>query len=237
MSNPFIRRIENRASLSAEHRQKLEALTAYKHHLEPQNDIVQEGEHQLVVNVVLSGWACRYKILPNGRRQIISLFLPGDMCDPYVFLLGAMDHSLGTLTAVTLAKVPATAIRAMTASGPELAEALWWQMLIAIEIQREWTVSLGRRTAVERLAHLFCEVPARLAAVGLSNGLDCEMPLTQTDLADISGLSTVHVNRSLQALRASGLVELRSKRLVIQDHRGLMDLATFDAAYLHGRTA
>ncbi|MGI4765364.1 MAG: Crp/Fnr family transcriptional regulator [Janthinobacterium lividum] len=203
--------------------------------MQPREHIIREGDVPHVVNVVLSGWVCRYKMLPNGQSQIVSLFLPGDMCDPYVFLLGAMEQSLVTLTPVTLAKVPAQTIRTMTASGPELAEALWWQMLIVAEIQREWTVSLGRRTAVQRLAHLFCEVFARLAVVGLSNGSECNFPLTQSHLADILGLSPVHINRCLQDLRTTSLVTLRGKRLTINDHEGLMDLATFDPAYLHRR--
>ena len=235
MTNPLVRRLESHAPLSAEHRRVIEELTAQVQHLGSRENIIREGDEPRVVTVVLSGWACRYKVLPDGRRQIVALFLPGDMCDPYVFLLDAMDQSLGTLTPVTLARLPARAIREMTASGPDLAEALWWHTLVDIEIQREWTVNLGRRNALERLAHLFCEISARLVHVGLSNGSDCEMPLTQTDLADATGLSTVHVNRSLQELRANHLIELRAKRLTILDHGGLMDLAMFDPAYLHGR--
>ncbi len=237
MSNPFILKIEGRAPLSAEHRREVERLTTSVQHVGPNSTIYRDGDEPTFVNVVLSGWACRYKVLPDGRRQIIALFLPGDMCDPYVFLLGHRDHALGTLTPVTLARVPAQAIRDLTASGPALAEALWWQTLIAIDIQREWTVSLGRRNAVERLAHLFCEVSARLAEVGLSDGSTCELPLTQADLADALGLSTVHINRVMQELRSSGLVALRNKRLTIHDREGLMDLAMFDPVYLHTRTS
>ncbi len=235
MSNPFVRRLESFTALSVEHRREIERLTAGDHQLHSHRDIIRSGDEPLVVHVVLSGWACRYKVLPDGRRQIVSLFLPGDMCDPYVFLLGAMDQTLGTLTPVTLARISAPAIRDMTASGPELAEALWWNMLVTVEIQREWTISLGRRTAVERLAHFFCEILARLAAVDLSNGSDCEMPLTQTDLADALGLSTVHVNRSVQELRATGLITLRNRRLTVNDLQGLTELAMFDPGYLHRR--
>ncbi len=235
MTNPFVRKLDHHTPLSTEHRRDIEAMTAQVQHLRAHETIIRDGDEPHVVNVVLSGWVCRCKILPDGRRQIVSLFLPGDMCDPYVFLLGAMNQTLDTLTPVTLAAVPAESIRAMTASGADLAEALWWQILSSIEIQREWTTSLGRRTAVERLAHFFCEVSARLVSVGLSNGSDCEMPLTQTDLADISGLSTVHVNRSLQSLRASKLIELRGRRLIIHDHQGLVDVAMFDPTYLHRR--
>ena len=237
MFNPFIHKLERLARVSAEERRALESITDRIQHLGSRETIIDEGDTPHFVNIVLSGWACRYKILPDGRRQIIAFLLPGDMCDPYVFLLRTMEHSLGTLTPVTLAKVPAQAIRDLTASGRELAEALWWQMLEAMEIQREWTVSLGRRTAIERLAHLFCEISIRLGSLGLTNGPDCDMPITQSDLADAMGLSTVHVNRSLHELRASGLVELRSRRLTILDRQGLMDLAMFDPAYLHRRLA
>ena len=236
MTNPFLRKLERYVPLSAEHRREVERLTTSVQHVGPNSTIYRDGDDPQVVNVVMNGWACRYKLLPDGRRQIVSLFLPGDMCDPYVFLLDAMDQSLGTLTPVTVARVPSQAIRALTDSGPKLAEALWWQMLITVEIQREWTVSLGRRTAVERIAHLFCEVVHRLAGVGLSDGASCEFPLTQSDLADVLGLSTVHVNRSLQDLRTRGLIDYRSRHLVLSDREALMDLAAFDPTYLHART-
>lgn len=235
MSNPFIRKLDAFVPLSAEHRQEFERLTSHVQHLQPREHIIRQGDVPHVVNVVLSGWVCRYKTLPDGQRQIISIFLPGDMCDPYVFLFDLLEQSLVTLTPVILAKVPAQTIRDMTASGPELTEALWWQMLVITEIQREWTVSLGRRTAVQRLAHLFCEVFARLSAVGLSDGSECDFPLTQSHLADSLGLSQVHINRCLQDLRTTSLVTLRSKRLTINDHERLMDFAAFDPAYLHHR--
>lgn len=237
MINPFVRKIESLVSLPATQRHVLEHLTDRLHHVGPRDKIIDEGDEPRLVNIVMSGWAYRYKILPDGRRQIIALLLPGDMCDPYVFLLRTMDHAIGTLTPVTLAKVPGGIIRDLTASGPELAEAMWWQMLEAVEIQREWTISLGRRTAIERLAHLCCEISTRLRVLGLTNGPDCDMPLTQSELADVTGLSTVHVNRSLQELRAAGLIELRNKRLTILDWEGLMDLAMFDPAYLHRQLA
>ena len=235
MINPFIRKLESLTRLSDGQRRTLESLTDRVHYIGSRERIIDEGEEPHFVNIVLSGWACRYKLLPDGRRQIIALLLPGDMCDPYVFLLRTMDHALGALSPVTLAKVPAQAIRDLTADGPELAEALWWQMLEAAEIQREWIVSLGRRTAIERLAHLFCEISTRLGALGLVNGADCDMPLTQIDLADAMGISTVHVNRSLQELRASGLIELRGRRLTILDRQELVNLAMFNPAYLQCR--
>lgn len=235
MANPLIRKLEGFAHISHGTRDRLAALTERVQHMDARQSIFRDGDDPTLVDVVLSGWAFRYKALLNGQRQITALLLPGDMCDPYVFLLRSMGHSIGTLTPVTLARVPAQGIRDLSAGGAEFGEALWRQMLQAVEIQREWTVSLGRRTALQRLAHLFCEVTARLNAVGLSDGSECDLPLTQADLADALGLSAVHINRSLQELRASRLIELRNKRLTIHDRQGLMDLAMFDPRYLHGR--
>ena len=236
MSNPFVRKMESFVRLSPDDRRMLESAVERTHRLGSRENIIHEGVEPNVVNVVLDGWACRYKVLLDGRRQIVSLLLPGDMCDPHVFLLPTMDQSLGTITSVTLAKVPGPTIRAMAARSFALAEAMNWEMLVSAEIQREWTVSLGRRTAAERLAHLFCEVATRLQTIGRQNGTDYELPLTQSDLADAMGLSTVHVNRTLQELKARGFVEMRSKRLIIHDRDGLQGLALFDPGYLHRRS-
>ena len=237
MSNPFVCKMGSFVRLSSEDRRLLEAAVEKTHHLVSRKNIITEGDEPHVVNVILQGWACRYKMLADGRRQIISLLVPGDMCDPHVFLLPVMDQSLCTLTSVVLAKVPGPTIRALANNSPAIAEALNREILASAEIQREWTVSLGRRTALERLAHLLCEISTRMHATGLRNGTDCEFPLTQTDLADAMGLSTVHVNRTMQELRASGAVEVRSKRLIIHDRDRLEELAMFDPRYLHQRAA
>ena len=236
MPNPFVLKMESFVGLSPDDRLTLEAAVERKHHLGPRQSIIEEGDDPNVVNVLLEGWACRYKILPDGRRQIIALLLPGDMCDPHVYLLPMMDQSLGTLTPVTLAKMSGPTVRSMADGSPALAEALNWEVLVSAEIQREWTVSLGRRTALERLSHLFCEISHRMHATGLLNDSDCEFPLTQGDLADALGLSNVHVNRVLQELRAGGAVDVRSKRLIIHDRERLEDLAMFDPGYLHLRS-
>ena len=237
IASPFIRKLEHFAPLSTEDQRRIEALIGRATFLAPHEHFVRPGDDPRSVHIVLDGWACRYKTLPDGRRQIVSLFLPGDMCDPYVFLLDAVDYAIGALTPCTVAKVPARSIRELTADRPDIAEALWWQTLVEMDLQREKIVSLGRRNAKERIAHLFCEVLARLAAVGWSNGTDCDWPLTQADLADITGLSSVHVNRSLQEMRNDGLVELHNRRLVVRDHGRLRETAMFDTTHLHGLVA
>ena len=239
MSNPFARKMESFVRLPPEDVRDLEAAVDKTRRFGPREDVIRDGEEASALDVLLDGWACRYKVLPDGRRQIVGLLIPGDMCDAHALLLPTMAHSLGTITAATLARVPGPAVGAMVARSAALAEALNWEALVGAEIQREWMVSLGRRTAVERLAHLFAEPPARLRAGGRAqaDGAEFEFPLTQTDLADALGLSTVHVNRTLQELKARRIIELRNKRLVIQDRAALEALAMFDPAYLHQRSA
>lgn len=233
--NAFISKIDSMVLLSDETRRVLATLTKHTQRMGPGERIIEAGDHSSTVNIVLSGWACRCKILRNGQRQITALLLPGDMCDPHGLLLREVDHTAHTLTTVTLAKAPGNIVRDLMASDPELAQVLWRQILEEIDIQREWTINLGQRTAVERIAHLCCEVSTRLEVVGLRNGHDCDMPITQSEIADITGLSAVHVNRSLQELRAAGLIELRNKRLTVLDKERLAELAMFDPGYLHRR--
>lgn len=233
MPNPFARKLENFVRLSTEERQALERIVQPTRRLGAREDVIRDGERPRHVNIVLEGWACRYKQLEDGRRQVISIFLPGDLCDPHVFVLRRMDHSLGTLTPVVLAEASETAIREISQQHPRLAEALWWEMLVSAAIQREWTVSLGQRLATERLGHLFCELFMRLRAVGMTSDTSCEFPITQADLGDAMGLSTVHINRTLKELRASGLIRLRGRQLTIPDLPALQAASLFDPSYLH----
>ncbi|MGX5776107.1 Crp/Fnr family transcriptional regulator [Methylorubrum zatmanii] len=233
MPNPLVRKLENFVRLSAEERQALERITQPTRRLGAREDVIRDGDRPRHVNVILEGWACRYKQLEDGRRQVISIFLPGDLCDPHVFVLRKMDHSLGTLTPVVIAEVSETAIREVVHQYPRIGEALWWEMLVTAAVQREWTVSLGQRLATERLGHLFCELFLRLRAVGMTNETSCEFPITQADLGDAMGLSTVHINRTLKELRASGLIRLRGRQLTIPDLPALQAASLFDPSYLH----
>ncbi|MCW6509097.1 Crp/Fnr family transcriptional regulator [Hyphomicrobiales bacterium BP6-180914] len=233
LANPLARKFLNFRQLSRTDEEALDNALERVQRIGSREDIVQQGDAPRFVHVILEGWACHYKHLQDGRRQITSLLLPGDLCDPPMFLLKTAGQSLGTLTAVTLARIPAETMQAITTQSATLQECFWWDMLVRSEIQREWTVSLGRRTATERLAHLFCEISLRLKSAGMTNGVDCEFPVTQADLGDAMGLSTVHVNRSLQELRGGGLVGLRGKRLRIYNEESLRALANFEPSYLH----
>lgn len=234
MLNPLVAKLQQFTQLSDADRQMLEALTREPpRRFPPSTDIVSEGDEPKVVRLVMAGWAYRYKQLPDGRRQMVALFLPGDLCDHNVFVLSAMDHSIGTLSAVTLVEIPPAIFEAMMTAHPRVTRALWWESLVNAAVQREWMLNLGRRSASERLAHLFCEVFYRLRGIGLTQGSACDMPLTQTDLADLIGMTPVHVNRVMQTLRRQKLVELRSRRLTIPDLAALEKVALFSPNYLH----
>ncbi|MBV9881840.1 MAG: Crp/Fnr family transcriptional regulator [Sphingomonadaceae bacterium] len=196
-------------------------------------DLVREGEKPRAVNVVLDGWACRYKQLPDGRRQVVSFFLPGDLCDANVFILREMDHSIGAITKVRYAEIMPADFEDLMTQSPRITQALWWHELVTAAVQREWTTNVGQRSAYERIAHLLCELFIRLRQVQLTEGESCDFPLTQTDIADATGLTSVHVNRTLQELRREGLIGLAGKRLTIPDLRALMNVSMFNANYLH----
>ncbi|WP_159349768.1 Crp/Fnr family transcriptional regulator [Roseomonas harenae] len=234
MNNPLIRKLQQFTKLSSDERQVLEQVAAEGvRQLGTREDIIREGDKPQALNLILSGWACRYKHLEDGRRQIIAFFLPGDLCDNHVFVLREMDHSVGTLTPVTFAQIPRRRIDEITLEYPRVTQALWWESLVNTAIQREWTVSLGQRDALERMAHLLCELFLRLRSVGLTQENRCELPLTQSELADAMGLSTVHVNRTLQELRAANLIVLKGRTLTIPDLDALQSAGQFNPNYLH----
>lgn len=226
--------LEAFAKLSQDDRALLDRLTRKNiRDVGARRDLVREGDKPRAVNVVLEGWACRYKQLPDGRRQIVSFFIPGDLCDANVFILKEMDHSIGAITKVRYAEIMPDDFEHLMHSSPRVTQALWWHELVVAAVQREWTTNVGQRSAYERIAHLFCELFIKLRQVGLTDGTSCDFPLTQMDLADATGLTSVHVNRTLQELRRGGLIELHGKRLTIPDFKALMNAAMFNPNYLH----
>jgi CRP-like cAMP-binding protein len=198
----------------------------------PRTDLIREGEPPNDVHVVLEGYACRYKVLADGGRQIVAHLVAGDFGDLHGFLLERMDHSITTLTTCQIASIPRDDMRRLF-ERPRLAEALWRSVLVNESIMREWLVSIGRRTAEQQIAHLFCEILLRLEAVGRASSNRFDFPLTQAELGDTLGLSTVHVNRVLQSLRDSGLIVWRGAELQVLDRGRLMALCSFDPQYLH----
>jgi CRP-like cAMP-binding protein len=233
VENPFVRKLERHVRLTPEDRATLDGL-ARQHirHVAGRQDI--EGPHSdpYHTHLILDGWACRYKQFPDGRRAIVALLLPGDLCDPFAFRRARMDHAIGALTPVTVARITPEQIADAVRGRPAIEEGLWRETLATTAIHREWIASVGRRSAIERLAHLFCELHLRLTWAGLADGTSLPMPVTQPDLADALGQTSVHINRTLKELRTSGLVVLRNRRLTIRDLDGLREQGLFDPAYL-----
>ncbi len=221
------------ALLTLQDREVLERMVGNGQWIGARQDLIRQGDRPENVHVVLEGFACRYKILPSGGRQIMALLVPGDFCDLRIFLLGAMDHGIATLSACRIARVPRRVIDDLTANRPAITRALWWATLVDEAILREWLVSMGRRAADKQMAHLFCELLVRLQAVGLATENAYEFPLTQIELGDTLGHTLVHVNRVLQQFRADGLITLRSRRLTIHNVPRLKAFAEFDPNYLH----
>jgi CRP-like cAMP-binding protein len=232
--NPLIRKLQNFVRFPEAEELELDRLVSERRFvLAPREEFVSQGSPPNRLHVVLDGWACHYTDLPNGRRQITALCLPGDLCLDRVSVLQRMSHSIGSLTAVTLGQLGPAAIDELTATYPRISQAMAWQSEVQAAVQREWVVNLGQRSATERMAHLLCEVHMRLWLVDLAEEDSCEMPLTQADLAEVMGLSAVHVNRVLQELRNTGLIVLRGRALTIPNLEALRDTAMFDAGYLH----
>lgn len=196
-------------------------------------DIAREGENPSVIRLLVSGWACRYKDLPDGRRQIVGFFLPGDFCDLNIYILSELDHSIGALTQVRFYEIQPQQFQEVIDQRPHLIRALLWHEMVSAGIQREWLLSIGQRSPLERLAHLFVELFYRLRAVGLSTGLTFDLPITQNHLAEANGLSVVHLNRTLQEMRREGLIELADRQLRIIDLDRLKAVAMFNSNYLH----
>ena len=234
MGVPLALRLEAYTTLSEEERVRVDQMARRSVREVPaRRDIIREGEPPRSAFILLEGWACRYKTLPDGRRQILALFVPGDIGDVHVSILAQMDHSIGAITAVTVAEVSREELERLMAEHPRVRKGLLRDELVTIAVQREWTLNVGQRTAYERISHFLCEIFFRLRAVGLTDGERCDFPLTQGDIADATGLTAAHVNRTLQELRRAGVIELQGRKLSIPDLDALMAACSFNPNYLH----
>ena len=195
--------------------------------------IVRAGTTLSASTLLLEGIVCRYKDLSDGQRQIMELHVAGDFVDLHGFLLKQLDHNVGAMTPVRVAMVPHDALRGITETHPHLGRMLWFSTLLDAAIHREKILSIGRRSAIARIAHIFCELQVRLRLVGLADETGYALPLTQADLADVTGLTSVHVNRMLKKLRNEKLLTFRGARVTIDDWEGLQRVAEFDPTYLH----
>jgi CRP-like cAMP-binding protein len=231
----LVRKLESYGPVSDEERRFLEQSVSHVRDYRPHEDIVCEGDCPGESCIVVDGFACRYKLLAGGTRQIMAMHVPGDFCDLHSFILKRMDHNIAALGPCRIAKFPHAVIHEITVRFPRLSRALWWDSAVDGAIMREWMISMGRRSAYEQIAHLLCELLVRLRSVGLVSDDSYELPATQQELGDVFGLSTVHVNRILQELRREGLIVFKNKRVTIPDLDRLKEAAGFDPAYLYGR--
>ena len=229
----LIRKLESIAHLSEDEREAILSLPVRTRVLGPRQDIVRDGDKPSQCCLLLDGWTFRYKIIGEGRRQIFSFHVPGDIPDLQSLHIHTMDHSLATVTEATVAFIPHESLLDLTTRFPNIAAILWRDTLIDAATFREWMVGMGRRSAYERIAHVFCEMYLKLEAVGLASEHRCPLPITQVDLGDALGLSNVHVNRVLQEMRGRGLITLRSNTLVIEAWDELNRVSEFDPTYLH----
>lgn len=195
--------------------------------------VIRRGEELRQSTLLLEGIMCRYKDLGDGQRQITELHVAGDFADLHSFTLKYLDHNVMTLTSCRVAFFPHEQLEGITREHPHLTRLYWFSTNLDAAIHREWEVSLGRRSALSRLANLFCEMHVRLGLVGLAEETGYALPLTQEDLAECLGLTGVHTNRTLKELRERGLVEFRSGRVQLHDLPGLKRVAEFDPAYLY----
>jgi CRP-like cAMP-binding protein len=197
--------------------------------------IVREGEEPAACHLILEGCAFRQKVVRSGTRQIISFHFPGEFVDLQSCLLAVNDHGVQALGACTLAVVPRNALLTLVAQRHSLARAAWFDTLLEGAIFREWVVNVGRRNARARIAHLLCELAIRLDAAA-GDGKSYHLPLTQEHIADATGLTSVHTNRTIQALRREGVISLAASRLVVHDWNALRSIGDFSELYLHRDT-
>ena len=229
----LIRKLETITSLSDEDKTAILSLPVKLAELRADADIVRDGDRPSQCCMLVEGFLCRYKNLPDGKRQIMAFYVPGDIPDLLSLHIEVMDHSLATIVPSRVAFIPHAALARLIEQNPRIAGAFWRDTLVDAALFREWIVNLGSRDAYSRIAHLICEVYLKLKAVELTDGNSFEFPVTQSEIGDATGLSTVHVNRSVMELRKDGLIILEKGRCTIRDLGRLEQAAMFDPTYLH----
>jgi len=228
-----LKKLRKRVHISAEEERAIRNCFSESRKVPDHHVLVRSGDELNVSLLLLDGWLARTKDLAGGERQITALHVSGDFADLHGFTLKRLDHDVCTLSDCTIGVAPHERLMELTNKYPRLARVHWLMTNIDAAIHREWTLSLGRRTAMSRMAHLFCELYIRLRIGDRVEGDSYRFPLNQRELSECLGLTTVHVNRTIQELRRRGLVELTRDRLTILDRDALEGVAEFDPAYLY----
>lgn len=234
--SPLVSRLSGRAALSRLDEAALLALPFRHRRVEPGEYIIQEGDAAVSCNILLSGFAHRHRIAGDGTRNILGIHGEGDILNiPSLPAIPAEDF-VQALTVAKVAAIPMNDMLALIWERPAVANALWVEMTAEVSVFRAWINNMGRRDARGRIAHLFCELVMRSHPTGGSDGCVMTLPLSQAELADATGMTAVHVNRTLKALQAEGLIQRDRRRIIIPDWRRLVDVAEFRATAWEGRT-
>ena len=233
IENPWLRKMENFTGFSDMEKLRLDGLVSKsrKYHA-PKENFALEGTKPDYCHVIISGLACRYKMLPNGERQILAFLIPGDLCDAEIFIVSKLDHSIAAMIPTTTALISPEVMKLLLRETSSLGEALWWGTLTDLAVLRERIVG-GRRSAYVRIAHLLYEMLVRYRMVNLTNGDSFDFPITQADLADATGITPVHANRMLQKLKSDGLIKFSGGVVTVINVSQLKYVAQFSGAYLH----
>jgi CRP-like cAMP-binding protein len=229
----LLHELEAHARLSAEDRQSVLDLPHRLRRLDAGSYLIREGDRPAHCAVLLSGYAYRQKVTGTGSRQIMAVCIPGDAVDLQNMFIDVSDHSVQLLTQCRIADVPREALQELVLTRPAIGSAIIALTLIEASILREWVVNVGRRDARARIAHILCEFAVRLEARGLASHQGFELPMTQEQLADATGLTSVHVNRVLKGLEADGLITRQRRQIQFADWRALQGVGDFSRRYLH----
>ncbi len=232
MITAHLKKLKLRTAVSPEEERVIRGLITETRRIGPDKFVVRAGEELNVSLLLLDGWLVRSKDLPSGERQVMEIHVAGDFADLHGFTLKRLDHDVVTVTESLLGLVPHERLTEMTRDHPHLTRVYWLMTNIDASITREMALSLGQRSAISRMAHLFCELHVRLGIIDRTDGDTFEFPLTQRELSECLGLTVVHVNRTLQELRRRKVVETENRRITIVDRRSLEALAEFDPGYL-----
>ena len=229
----FVSKLNGHVALSDDDRAMLLALPYSERDVNTSALLTREGEAPGSCAILVRGFACRHKRATNGNRQIVSLHIPGDALGLQLLYLDCADHNVQTLTRASLAMVSRSDLRRVAQQSATIAQAFAVSNLVEASIFREWVLNVGRRSARQRLAHLLCEMGVRLKPHGLAIEGCFELPFSQEQLGDATGLTAVHVNRTLGFLEADGLISRKGRSYKVPNWTALKDEAGFDPLYLH----
>ncbi len=232
MITAHLKKLKLRTTISPEEERVIRGLVSETRRIPADQLVVRAGERLHNSMLLLDGWLVRSKDLPSGERQVLEVHVAGDFADLHGFTLKQLDHDILSITESVVGLVPHERLLEVTQTDPHLARVFWFSTNVDAAITREMALSLGQRSAISRMAHLFCELHVRLGIVGKTSGDSFEFPLTQRELAECLGLTVVHVNRTLQELRRRDIVEAENRKVKILDREALEALAEWDPAYL-----